>query len=422
MTFPDAPRLLLVIGLSAFFGAAFESHYAPVLPNRPGGIRSFPLLAMCGALLFILEPHTAIPFTAGILVVGAWTYAYYRATLPEDARTEGTSHFIVPVCNMLVYALGAFTLVAPMWASIGVTVAAVLLLAGRRRLHLLAQTVALSEILTAAQFLLLIGVVLPLLPRGPAIPGTGITPYHIWLAVVAVSGLSYGSYLLARYVFPERGTLLGGVLGGLYSSTATTVVLAKRLAEQGRRGDLQAGILFASAVMYVRLAVIIGIFSVSILRAVVIPLLVLCALGCAAGFLLLRTDSRNGQPGSVPDAAENPLEISTALLFAAAFVVVSFVTHWAKAQFGNAGLFALSAIVGITDIDPFVLSLVQGSAQALAPVAAAAAVLIAAASNDAVKAAYALIFGKRNAARTAAALGALAILTLAAALIVWRSA
>lgn len=413
VAFLSASNLLLVIGLSAFFGVAFEAHYARVLPARPGGIRTFPLLALCGAVLYAIDPHGAIAFTAGAVVVGAWTFAYYRASMSSvDGGRPESGHYVVPVCNLLAYALGAFTLIAPHWASTGITVTAVLFLAGRQRLHALASSVAAQEILTAAQFLLLIGVVLPLLPRHPTLGATGITPYGIWLAVVAVSALSYGSYLLQRYAFPKHGALLGAVLGGLYSSTATTVVLAKRLADAGRDRDREAGIVFASAVMYVRLLVVIGIFSLTAFRVLAVPMIALFALGLAAGAVLLRFAPPEKAPVHPQAGIANPLEITTALFFAASFVVVSLISNWAQREFGHAGLYTLAAIVGVTDIDPFVLSLVQGSVQAVSATTVAIAILIAAASNNLVKAAYALGFGRRNAGAVAGMLVALSAFTL----------
>ncbi|MGZ3539860.1 MAG: MgtC/SapB family protein [Vulcanimicrobiaceae bacterium] len=423
MTLLSASNVLLAIGLSAFFGIAFEGHYARVLPNRPGGIRTFPLLALCGAVLYALEPRDGLPFTAGALVVGAWTFAYYRSATSAASRGQGAEgHYVVPVCNLLAYGLGAFTLIAPAWASIGITVTAVLFLAGRERLHTLAQSVAAQEILTAAQFLLLIGVVLPLLPHHPTIGATGITPYGVWLAVVAVSTLSYGSYLLQRYVFPTHGALLGAVLGGLYSSTATTVVLSKRLAESGVDRELEAGIVLASSVMYLRLLIVIAVFSFSVLRVLLLPMIVLSALGLSLTGFLLRMQRTATAPDKPRMPVANPLELTTALFFAACFVVISLISNWVQRAFGHTGLYWLAAIVGVADVDPFVLSLVQGSVQALGATAIAVAVLIAAASNNVAKAVYAWGFGRRNAGASAIALIVLSAFTLLGALGVARFA
>jgi len=402
-------RLLLVLGLSAFFGIAFEEHFAGQLPGRPGGIRTFPLLAFCGAALYAVDQVHALAFVAGAVVVGWWMLTWMRDRAGPEESADGV--FIVPSCNLLAYALGGLTLVAPPWASIGIAVAAALLLTGRHRLHAFARALPSDEVLTAGEFLLLIGVVLPLLRLAPAIGTTGITPYKIWLAVVAVSTLSYGSYLLQRYAFPKQGTLLGALLGGLYSSTATTVVLARRAAETAAASQLNAGIVVASSVMYLRLLIIIGIFSLPTFQVIALPFVLLALIGGALAALLSWKKGPAAPRDAPPALAPNPLQLTTALIFAALFVLVSVVSNWAQGHLGHEGVYGLAAILGLTDIDPFVLSLTQGSVHALSSLNIAVAVLIAAASNDALKAIYAVAF-----ARTARIFPAVAALIALSAL------
>ena len=102
---------------------------------------------------------------------------------------------------------------------VAAAVTAVLLLEGREALHRLAREVATGEALTLGKFLILVGIVLPLLPNHPIVAWTPITPFQVWLALVAVSSLSYASYLLQRYLPMKSGALLPAILGGLYSST-----------------------------------------------------------------------------------------------------------------------------------------------------------------------------------------------------------
>src|SRR5437660_880629 len=127
------------------------------------------------------------------------------------------------------------------------------------------------------QFLILSGIVLPLLPDTPVTSWTAITPYQVWLALVAVSAVSYGSYLAQRYL-PVGGSItVASVLGGLYSSTATTVVLARRLhaAEDAAQPEMRAGVLLATALMYLRLGVMIAIFNQPLARQLAPALAVL---------------------------------------------------------------------------------------------------------------------------------------------------
>jgi uncharacterized membrane protein (DUF4010 family) len=394
-------KISLVLGLSFFFGLAFERFYATSeRRSRPGGIRTFPLIALSGAFLFALEPHYAIAFCVGLVVLGVWLYPYYAAEVAYEERApnggELTSDgLMVPICNLVAYVLGPIGVAMEPWIAFGLAVAAVLLLQARDRLHQLAQTLPGPEIITLGQFLILTGIVLPLLPNTPVTPLTPITPFQVWLAVVVVSSLSYGSYVLQKLLPGQRSVLATAVLGGMYSSTATTVVLAKRLRENAAApGRHQAAIVLATALMYVRLLIVVAIFNMQIARELLTALLLLGLFGVALAALRLRAARHNATPVAVAaPPPSNPLELSAALIFAALFVITSIVSAWVIASFGDVGVYWLASIVGVSDIDPFVLSIAQGSASGMTPHTAAIAILIAASSNNLLKAIYSVSFG-----------------------------
>jgi uncharacterized membrane protein (DUF4010 family) len=421
MPVPPVANLALLLGLSFFFGLAFEDFYTRSGEPRPGGVRTFPLLAITGGVLYLLDPARLLPLAAGLLVVGAWLFLHYRERMRSvDATGAPNVELMVPVCNVLAFLLGPISLAEPAWLGVGVTVAAVLLLAGRERLHELARKVELREIVIAGQFLILTGLVLPLLPDEPVTTLTAITPYKAWLALLAVCTMSYGSYLLRRYVAPPGGDLWIAALGGLYSSTATTVVLARRAGvDRAALPRALAGIILATALMYLRLLAIIAVFNLPLALALAPRLATLAAVG----FILAAWQYRRAGAAPVQSEAEtaagprNPLELSAAALFAVLFVVISIASSWVKSRFGAAGLDILAAIVGVTDIDPFVLSLAQSVAGPLSPAAAAAATLIATASNNLLKAGYAATFvGLRASLPAAGSLVALALGALGLAL------
>jgi uncharacterized membrane protein (DUF4010 family) len=411
-----AERFALLLGLSLFFGFAFEDFYAGELPRRPGGVRTFPLLALAGGTLYLLEPRYGAAFIAGLLVVGSWIYAYVRRQSKSEVNAvEGA--FVVPACNVLAYILGAIALTQPLWLCVAVSVAAVLLLGARRPLHEWAARVPRHEIMTAGQFLILIGVVLPLLAGRPTIPYTSVTPFSVWLAVVAVSTISYASYLLQRYVFPRAGTLVTSILGGLYSSTAATVVLSRRAGENGITPELEAGMIAATAMMYVRILVICSIFNLTLGRTLALPFLGLAVISA----LVATQRARSAGPSAADAAFSNPLQLSVALIFALLFVAVSLLATLAQKDLGREGILGLGALVGFTDIDPFVLSIAQGGAAGISTSTAAAAILIAASSNNVLKAIYSLAFSRGRAGPLpAATLVALAILGTAAGFLLMR--
>lgn len=409
-----AARLALAVGLAVFLGFAFEEVYKSEQRSIPGGIRSFPMLAMAGAMLMLIAPSYALAFVAGLAVVALWLYAYMRATEPSP----DTASMMIPASNLLAYALGPVALLQPPWVAVAVTVAAVLLLSARERLHGLIQIVPREELLTAGSFLILIGIILPLTPRQPVTAFTPLTPFGVSLAVMAVCTLSYASYLLQRYLPARHVALLPAVLGGAYSSTATTAVLAKRLREAGQsRADLSAGIVAATAVMYLRVGAVIAIFDASFALKLAPALIALAAIGAAlAAYEWRRSPKKRG--ASLALAPHNPLQIATALIFAVLLAVISVVTAWVRGTFGTGGILTLSAVVGLTDIDPFVLNIAQGGVANMSSSVLGAAVLIAAASNNVAKAAYTIGFGGVAAARRPALLLLLlAVLGVAAAAI-----
>lgn len=387
-----AEQLGVLLGLSLFFGFAFEGFYATDVPDRPGGVRTFPLLSFAGALLYVIEPHFALAFVAGLGVLGSWLFGYVRANLKiKEGHVE--SHFVIPTAIILAYLLGPIVLTQPLWLAVGVTVIAVILIGSRNALHTLVQRVPREEVLTAGTFLLLVGVVLPLLYGAPAIPATTITPFKVWLAVVAVSTLSYATYLVQRYLFPERGLLLTALLGGLYSSTATTVVLARKAFDQGMSADVAAGIVAATGMMYARIVIVCAIFNLELARRLAIPLLALAVVTMLAAVLLDRTGPHTTEKTI---EARNPLQLTTAFVFALLLIAISVLSTWVEQHLGGNGVIALAAVVGFTDIDPFVLSLAQGGVATIGMASAAAAIVIATSSNNLLKALYALLFSRRR--------------------------
>lgn len=426
----DPLRLAALLALSFFVGLAFEEYFAQSRIKPPGGVRTFPLLALAGALLFALDPRNGLLLLAGLVLLGAWLSIYYRTRLssqlteteeddPQDDARRLDAGIMAPVCNLLAFLLGPVTLAAPLWVAVGVAVLTVLLMSARDRLHSFAATLRDGEVVTLGKFLIIIGIVLPLVPDAPVTSLTDITPYQVWLAVVAVSTLSYASYLVQRFIAPSHGILISAALGGLYSSTATTVVLARRARDASAAPSrVQSAIVLTTAIMFLRILVVVGIFSTDLALMLLPSIAVLCPLGLALS-LFLMWHARSDKDDTPDPAPTNPLELSTALVFAVLFIALSVAVAWAKARFGESGLFALGALAGFTDVDPFVLNLAQGAGRGLNLDVAAAAILVAASANNFLKASYTLAFAGRVAGlRPAFALFALSLAGTAAAYIV----
>jgi uncharacterized membrane protein (DUF4010 family) len=283
-------------------------------------------------------------------------------------------------------------------------------------LHSFAHRIELAEIVNAGRFLLLTGFALPLLPDEPITDLTPITPHQVWLAMVAVCSVSYASYLLQRYLAPPGAGLWVALLGGLYSSTATTLVLARRArAEPASLHQSQAGIVLATAVMFLRLLIIIFVFNRSLAMTLALPLLALSGLGLVLAFGWYWVGDRGRADAGHDAAPVNPLAFATAATFAGLFVVISVASAWATQRFGAAGTYALAAIVGVSDIDPFVLNLAQGDPAQTG--VDAGAILIAASSNNVVKGVYSIVYSAGRTRFAPAAMAVLAVCGVVAAIL-----
>lgn len=412
-------RLAVLLGLSFFLGLAFEEYFGQRRLKAPGGVRTFPLLALAGGLLYTLMPDTPLLFLGGLFVLGLWLAVWYWQRLEIQRADPRLEHgpgirldggIMALVGNLLAYLLGPVTLTQPLWVPVAIAVTAVLLTGARERLHNFAETVGGTELATLAKFLIIIGIVLPLVPDEPVTKLTTITPYQVWLAVVVVSTLSYASYLVQRFVAPRHGLLYSAAFGGLYSSTATTVVLSRRARTSGSAPMLHAALVLSTGVMFLRILTVVAIFNLALAKVLAPSLLSLFTAGILIAALLYwrggAATSTNTEEVLPPS---NPLEIQTALVFAVLFIALSVGVGWARTEFGAESLFVLAALAGFTDVDPLVLSVAQ-EAQGTSPLAAsAAAILIAAASNNVLKGVYTLSF----AGRAAGIVPALALLFLA---------
>jgi len=259
----------------------------------------------------------------------------------------------------------------------------------------LTQRIAPEEILTFTKFLLLAAVILPALPNREFGP-FAINPAKTWLVVVAVSAVSYGSYVIQKVTKQQGGVILAALLGGAYSSTVTTVVLAKRAKRENRPHLFSGCALVASGMMYLRLAGLVTVFNRNLIVILGAPFLVLAGASIACGWLWSRVP--DAKAGNVEREFEpkNPLELRAALVFAMLFVTMLVATHLVVTYLGKAGVYSLAALMGVTDVDPFIMGVTQAAGGKAPLGVAAAAILIAASSNNLVKGIYAYSLSDRK--------------------------
>ena len=390
-------HFLLLLGLSFFLGLAVEEVSIQEKMPGPGGVRTFPILSLVGLGFFLLDPVYLSVFSVGLLVLGTWLYAYFRS---EVAVSGHSPSMVSSVSSLLAYLLGPIAIREPYWISIALVVSSVFFLGTRDKLHHLAETIPINELLTAGKFLLLTGIIFPLLPRELLVPYIPVTPYQVWKAVVVVSSLSYASYLAQRFLSPRGSDFLEAVLGGFYSSTAATILLSRKgRLQSGREREINSAIILTNSLMYIRILLVILLLRPLSAREMWGPLLTLFVSGILVATIVFRRktlsetspagkEKRSNSPG-------NPLELNSAFLFAFSYVVISFLTHWVHGAFGVSGIYVLACLVGFTDIVPFILSVVHpGSALPMHVVLVST--MVAASSNNIVKGAYLLVFWGRR--------------------------
>jgi len=393
---PQLVGFVLTLALGLLIGFEREESRPSDSPDGHfGGVRTFPIIGIGGFLLVTVFPQSPLPFAVGLAVLGA----LLGVTVYLSASGGGDIGITTETAALLTFTLGAASARGLYWIAIAAGVVAVMLLQEKQVLEGLATRLPRHELSTLARFLLITGVILPAVPNR-AFTSYEINPFKIWLVVVAVSAVSYASYLLQRRIGGDRGLLVSGILGGAYSSTVTTVVLARQSRTDVSRGSAYSGaITAATGVMYGRLWVLLALFSPVLAARLTLVFWPLALVGVVTGGLLARRRPAPGEEAAT--VSGNPLELRSAFLFAAVFLGVLIATRFAAAQFGDAGVLVLAAVMGLTDVDPFILGIAQYSSHGLGVETAALAVVVAAAANNVMKGVYAVVFGDRRVGWTA---------------------
>ena len=358
-----------------------------------GTERTFAFIALLGFTL--LKSENLIPhiYLAGFAVISFIFLAYYFRKVSVSEHRGIT----IVVIGLLVYALPLIVQQFPTWFSLLIITIIMVLVEVKTRVKEFALKIYTEDFTTLAKFVFLSGVILPLVPDREIIAGVPISPYKLWLAIVVISSISYMSYLLRKYVFPKAGLLMTGILGGLYSSTATTFILAKKSKDRIEApAHYAAAILAATSLMFLRIYILVVIFNPALWQHMLPYFAALLTVSILVTFFIYRSASgQNPLHATGENDPQNPLELKVALIFGVLYVVFSLLTKYTMQYYGHSGLNALSYVVGFTDIDPFLLNMFQGKYEGITVAVICAATLQAIASNNILKMAYAIILGDK---------------------------
>lgn len=358
-----------------------------------GSDRTFTLIGLLGYLLYLFTPKDFTLFAGGGFVLALLLGLNYYFKVNKLSSYGITSI----ITALITYCMGPLVSLTPSWFYVSVVVVVLLLTEMKATFVELAQKMNNDEFITLAKFLLISFIILPMLPDERIVPEIALTPYRIWLATVVVSGISYLSYLVKHYIFPQSGVVVSGFLGGLYSSTATITILARKCKTAHSEHILEyaTAMFLAVGMMFLRLLIVIAIFNWEVFQLLVIPMAILMVISCGVA-LYIRIG--NKAHGALPAEAEernmdeNPLEFKVALIFAFLYVVFTLLTYYAIEYTGESGLTILSFLSGTGDITPFILTLMGGHFEGISLSLIAACCLQATFSNNIMKMIYALGF------------------------------
>lgn len=401
-------RLGIALGLGLIVGLQRERSGSTL-----AGFRTFPLVTLFGGVAGLLaETHGGWILAAGFVSLAGVIVAGHMENLQEKGGIT------TEVAMLLMFAVGAFAMVdkAGIAAAVGGTVAVLLHL--KPQMHSLARRLEDPDFKAIMQFVLITLVILPLLPNRTYGPFQVLNPYKIWLMVVLIVGISLGGYIVYKFLGQKAGTLAGGVLGGLISSTATTVSYARR-SKSSPQGSPMAAlvIMVASSIVFARVLIIIGAAAPGLMPAAAPPIgLVFATLLAISVAYWLRSSK---QPADLPHQG-NPSELRAALIFAALYALVLLASAAARERFGSGGLYVVAVISGLTDMDAITLSISEMSTRGqIEDGTAWRLILVAALSNLVFKAGAVAFLGSRELLARIAILFGLSFAAGLAAILLW---
>ena len=389
------------LGIGFLIGLQREQavHQEPGGPAPLGGVRTYPLVALLGALAALLaKPYGAWILGAALLTLLVPLGLAYADDL-RRGRDRGLTSEVAFILTLFLGALCTTPGILPgtkdrLLVAAAAGVAALALLSGKRPLHHWARRMSTEDTHATVKFAVLAVVVLPLLPNRTYGPYDVLNPFTIGLMIVLVAGVSFVGYVAIRLLGTGRGLGLTGLFGGMVSSTATTLSLSHRAKEEKSLAGLCAfGIILASAIMPAR--VLLEVFAVNrgLLPAVAWPVGAMLAGGLAMGatYYLLSRRQKDGKGDGVK--LENPFELSSALKIGGLFALILFLSKVAQVHLGAAGIYVTGVLAGLTDVDAITLSMAELAPEGTSYRDAAITIYLACASNSLVKAGLAAAIG-----------------------------
>jgi uncharacterized membrane protein (DUF4010 family) len=394
----------LLIG--ALLGIERERHKREHDEQTIGGLRTFILFALIGALGGWLTLALDSPWilAAALLASLAPVLAGYVISARTQPDALGLTTELAAVAACL---LGAMTTLGYRGLAVGLGVAVAAVLAYKQPLHGMVQRLDREDVYAGLRLLIATFIVLPLLPDQPIDPWGALRPRSLWMLVLLISSLSLVGYVATRLLGANRGIPLTGLTGGLVSSTAVTLALARQSRDPAyavAAPALASGILLAWAVMFARVVVEVAVVNASLLGELLPPFVAMAVV--AAGMAAYLRGHRSGDDRIAGVPLKNPFSLTAAMRFAAFFAVVLLVVRLVQVYASGHGVYLVAALAGTTDVDAITLSMAQYARSGNSGIAVQA-ITVAALTNTVVKTGMVLALGARHLRRQVAIAAAL---------------
>lgn len=358
----DATLVGFVIALliGALIGIEREKTQRKSGEESATGLRTFILIAQAGAASAWISREVSEPlvFVGMGVVCAALVIVGYRAHV---TKVPGGFGLTTEFAAIVAYLLGGVALFGYPQLAVGLAIATSAVLAFRDVLHGAVERIGWGDIFAALKLLIVIFIVLPVVPREPVDPWGALNPYAMTWLVILIAGLSLLGYVIARWLGPGRGAAVTGLAGGLVSSTAVTLSLARRSAETRDNAVAAAfagGILLAWAVMFVRVIVEVVVVNPPLARDLVVPMGVMALFATGAAVVNLRAGARVAGAGKSL-VLKNPFSLSFAVKFALLFAAVTVLVNRAQELLSERAVYAVAALAGLTDVDAITLSMAR---------------------------------------------------------------
>lgn len=361
------------------------------------GVRTFIFVTLFGALSAMISAEHISWFFAVAFAAMAGMVSVRYVMIARCGELGVTTE----ITMILAFLIGAIIYWGHVRPAIALGVGITVLLSLKTELHRWTEKMSSEDIWAVLKFAIITFVVLPILPNRTIDPWELFNPYEVWIMAVLIAGVSFIGYVLLKFVRLRGGVEWTGAIGGLISSTATTVSFSRHSkTSMWLTPHLAMGVLLACTVMFPRLLAIIGVAGPALAPPLVAPFCLMAGAGVVAALLWWNRYRRGGYKSDEGFQFENPVELSSALTFAIIFAAVRVISTLAERYWGHSGLYVVSGLSGVAELDAIVLSVSrmvgETGPDAISVATGVRAVLIACVTNTLIKAGVVIAVARRG--------------------------